>query len=104
MPHKSREVEASLVRKGFRVAQSKHRHFIYFTAAGERTEVVTILSHGGNRDLSRFLERNMAQQCRLTRREFDDLIRCPMSQSQYESRLRATGRITQGGQGGAVRW
>ena len=87
MPLKSREVEASLIRKGFRVAQSKHRHFIYFTTSGERTEIVTILSHGGNRDLSRYLERKMSQQCRLTRREFDDLIRCPMSQQQYEALL-----------------
>ena len=46
-----------------------------------------MLSHGGNRDLSDRLVAKMARQCRLTRREFDDLIRCSLSQQEYEALL-----------------
>lgn len=67
MPLDRRAVEAALLTKGFRPREGRHRRFIYYTGDG--------------------LLRAMARQCKLTRREFDDLIACPLSRDQYEAKL-----------------
>ena len=94
MPHKARAVEAALLRKGFRlVTNGRHRKFEYGALGGNTTAVRTSMSHGANRDLSDDLLGKMARQVRLSRREFDELVRCPMSQSRYEGLLARRGHL-----------
>ena len=87
MPRKARRVESALLAKGFRFRNSRHRKLYFYTVQGESTAVSTLLSHGGDRDVNDRLLAQMARQCRLSRREFDRLIDCPMSQQEYEALL-----------------
>ena len=47
MPRAKRVVETALQNKGFRLENSHHRFFIYFTQQGEKTAVRTRTSQGG---------------------------------------------------------
>ena len=96
MPLPKRKVEASLRRKGFVVTESDHRVFRYVCSDGRFTRIRTKTSHGasaGKKDLDDTLLALMAEQCKLDRRGFADLVNCPMSQEDYESVLRAQGII-----------
>ena len=92
-PLKARRLESALLAKGFRFQESRHRKLFYYNVSGQPTPVSTLLSHGGNRDVGDPLLAQMARQCRLTRREFDALVRCPLSREAYESRLRNGGHL-----------
>ena len=93
VPHKARVVESALLSKGFRRRNSKHRHLFYYMLDGGQSRIFTMLSHGSNRDTGDDLLAKMARQCRLTRREFDALVRCPLSREVYEPRLRDGGHL-----------
>jgi len=93
MPRKSRDVAASLRRKGFVAGSGDHAFFTYVTETGLRTAVLTKISHGGNHDISDGLMSQMARQCKLPRARFLDLIDCPMSRAAYENELRQQGII-----------
>ena len=94
MPRKARVVERGLLRKGFRITYTHHRRFVYHTLDGEEPQTVsTIMSHGADRDVSDQLIAKMARQLHLTRRQFDDLIDCRLSQLDYEAMLRRNGLI-----------
>lgn len=87
-------VERGLLRNGFRRTDTHHRRFVYHTLDGEEPQpVATIMSHGADRDISDRLLGLMARQLRLTRRQFDDLIDCRLSQADYEAMLRRDGFI-----------
>lgn len=90
MPRKAREVLNRLKRKGFVEEREGHHIFlIYETTAGLRTDIRTRLSHqSGGSDIGDPLLGAMARQVRLNRREFDELIDCPLSRQEYESKLR----------------
>jgi hypothetical protein len=89
MPRKAREVLGGLKRKGFVEEREGHHIFlIYETTAGLRTDIRTRLSHqSGGSDIGDPLLGAMARQVRLSRRDFDQLIDCPLSRVEYESRL-----------------
>ena len=93
MPHRTRAVTAALLAKGFLQIGSKHRRYRYHTLDGVRTGVHTVMSHGSRREIDDSLLAAMARQVRLSRREFDELVRCPMSQSRYEGLLARRGHL-----------
>jgi predicted transcriptional regulator len=94
VPLERREVEASLERKGFVLAERDHRFFTYHTIAGHKTSVWTKTSLGtGYKTLSDDLIGKMAKQCSLTNKQFKDLIACLLSRDQMESILVQSGRI-----------
>lgn len=94
MPRKARVVERGLLRKGFQLTYTHHRRFAYHTLDGEQPQAVsTIMSHGADRDIGDQLLAKMARQLRLTRRQFDELIDCRLSQADYEAMLRRDGFI-----------
>ena len=93
MPHKARTIESALLAKGFRRHDSRHRQFVFIDDDGRPTNVRTLLSHGGNRDVGAPLLAEMARQCRLRRREFDDLIRCPLTRERYRELLVERGDV-----------
>jgi hypothetical protein len=94
MPLERRDVEASLERKGFVLAERDHRFFTYHTIAGQKTSVWTKTSSGtGYKTLSDDLIGKMAKQCGLTNKQFKDLIACPLTRDQMEALLVQNGRI-----------
>ena len=93
MPRKAREVRRGLRRKGFRETDARHRKYEYFKLDGQEGGVNTLMSHGADRDVDDHLLGMMARQLHLNRRQFDDLIDCRLSQSDYEAMLRRGGFI-----------
>jgi DNA-binding FadR family transcriptional regulator len=89
MPRKAREVLSGLKRKGFIEEREGHHVFlIYESRAGLRTEVRTRLSHqSGGSDINDQLLGLMARQLKLSRRELEQLIDCPLSREHYEAKL-----------------
>lgn len=86
MTRKQSEVEAGLVRKGFRETDTHHRYFVYHTEAGLKSRIRTKTSHGG-RDLDDWLLGQMAKQCGVSRKDFLDLVDCPLDQTAYEGKV-----------------
>jgi hypothetical protein len=71
------EIESGLVKKGFRRSHTDHRFFILYVNG--KKEAATFLSHGKNQDIGSPLLNAMAKEIGLTKREFFDLVKCPMS-------------------------
>ena len=91
---KRREIENALKRKGFRQSNRDHKFFIYFTKEGKKTIVSTKISHGtGHSDIGSNLVNRMARQCKLTSREFNNLVKCLLSRDRYERELDKQGAI-----------
>lgn len=85
-PQKS--VERSLCRKGFLKLQGDHHFFTYFTMSGSKSSVFTKTSHTPKiKDLGDDLLKKMAQQCKLSKTDFINLIDCPLSREKYEEKL-----------------
>lgn len=92
MPLERGAVAAALTLKGFKRAEGDHTFFIYYSHAGKKTPVRTKTSHGsGHKDISDNLVSQMAKQCKLTTKEFRDLVDCPLSRQEYEAKLVARG-------------
>jgi hypothetical protein len=94
MPRKARLVVSGLKNKGFLEDREGHHVFlIYETVAGYRTDVRTRVSHqSGGGDIGDSLLGAMARQVKLGRRDFDQLIDCPLSREAYEAKLAQAGR------------
>lgn len=90
MPRKQAEVEAALVVKGFKKTDSHHHLFIYWTADGRKSPVMTKTSHG-EREIGDHLLAQMARQCKLSRGDFFGLVDCPLSRVEYEAKLKTGG-------------
>jgi len=91
LPRKSREVKASLQRKGFAASDGDHTFLTYVTRAGLRTAIMTKVSHGGSHDIGDPLLAQMARQCRVTKPLFLQLVDCPLDREAYEAELRVKG-------------
>ena len=92
MPKSKREVEAGLTGKGFVRRPGDHNFFVYFTLDGQQTNITTKTSHGGRgKDIQDGLLAAMGRQCRLSRKEFIDLVDCPLSRTEFEELLKTRG-------------
>ncbi len=90
-PMKQRDVESSLVAKGFRRKEGDHHFFVYHRMLDEKkTRVFTKTSHG-NSEIGDGLVKLMAEQCKLTSQDFRDLVNCPLKRDAYEARIAARG-------------
>jgi hypothetical protein len=86
-------VEAGLSSKGFRRSNNDHRYFFYHDLNGQKHPIRTHTSQGRGITLGDPLIAAMAKQSGLNKREFLDLVDCPMDQVTYEHLLRSRGRI-----------
>ena len=95
MPRKHREIRQGLESKGFQVDPGrKHIHFIYVDLGGRTTTARTMLSHAaGGDDVDDSLIGKMAKQIGLSRKEFLMLVDCPMTQHEFDKRIRPTEEI-----------
>jgi hypothetical protein len=84
MPRKVRQVLSSLKTKGFfENREGHHVILIYETKGGLTSEVRTRVSHqSGGGDIGDSLLGQMARQVRLSRRDFEQLIDCPLSRDE----------------------
>jgi hypothetical protein len=77
----------SMCRKGFgRAAGDDHRYFEYIVPGCESV-CRTYVSHGGGKDLTENLIREMAKDCHLKPREFFAFVKCQMSAEKYRQIL-----------------
>jgi len=94
MPLDRRTVEASLLAKGFKKVDGDHSFFIFYDKNGRKSPVRTKTSHGtSSKQLSDSLVSMMAKQCRLSHKDFKDLVNCPLSQEAYEDKLVELGSV-----------
>ncbi len=96
MPRDKSEVEAGLLKKGFKSTKpgSDHNWFVYADAAGKKAiGARTKTSHGRGFDLDDSLLAQMARQVGLTKKQFLDLVDCPLSRDDYEKLLKEAGKL-----------
>ncbi len=87
-PRNRKDVEKGLERKGFQKSENDHKKFIYHRDNGEKTAVWTKVSHGsGHREISPDNQRKMAKQCKLSNKDFERLLDCPLSREAYQEML-----------------
>ena len=88
-----REIEAALLRKGFRESKKSHHRYLTLYVNGEERRVRTYLSHGG-RDHGDALLSQMQKQLRLpSKQDLLNLIDCPMDADEYVALLAEQGDL-----------
>jgi hypothetical protein len=87
-----RSIDSALQRKGFlRVSEGDHVHYYFLRRNGERSSIKTKMSHGMlGSTISVKLIGDMARQLHLTKRQFLDLIDCPLDEEGYRQILQDT--------------
>ena len=90
-----RDIQRGLSRKGFEeYEQRNHTHYYYINLKGNKKSVNTHVSRGtkhksvGAENLGK-----MARECEVSMRDFLGLIDCPLSQEDYEEKLKEKGKI-----------
>lgn len=95
MPLARRDVIAALQKKGFRPENGDHTFFTFYEKNGQKTSVWTKTSHGTKyQTLGDNLVAAMAKQCGITKRQFEDYVKCRISHDDLERILKETGRLT----------
>ena len=87
----ARTVKASLIKKGFAVREGDHTFFTLLKD-GAKTSIRTKVSHG-EVEIGEPLIRKMSAQVHLSKADFLDLIRCPLSKEAYLEKVSADGCI-----------
>jgi tRNA/tmRNA/rRNA uracil-C5-methylase (TrmA/RlmC/RlmD family) len=94
MPRRKIDVESALRRKGFDQTEGDHHWFVYVTIKGEKTGYRTKTSHTQKmKDIPDNLLSLMARQCKLSKKDFLDLIDCPLTREAYEEILKDQGNL-----------
>lgn len=89
---KARKIESALLRKGFVKHEGDHSFFVLMVD-GRTTSIRTKISHG-ERDIESPLLEQIQKQVRLKKRDFEDLVNCPLSKEGYIGKLKATGNLS----------
>jgi hypothetical protein len=94
MPSLERDdVETSLKKKGFLEEDGDHR-FYKLMVEGKYTGIMTKTSRGKKyKTLSDDLVSLMARQLKLTKKQFVDLVNCPLTLDEYVALLRRSGEL-----------
>lgn len=94
MPRQKDKVESALQSKGFEQSERDHHYFIYYTIDGKKTTAKTKTSHTKKmKDIPDNLLGQMAKQCHITKKQFLDLVDCPLSREKYEKILQDQQKI-----------
>jgi hypothetical protein len=91
MPRPAKDVASGLQQKGFE-PRNHHHTFFHLYVDGKKTIVSTKISHG-EKEIGDKLLGIMARQVKLTRKQFLDLVDCPLSLSEYLRILQMAGNI-----------
>ena len=88
---KSDKAYKNLKKKGFLDAPGDH-NFLEFHHNG-KFYIRTKISHGPTHDLGNDLISKMSDQCKLDKKDFVDLVNCPLSEEEYLNKLKHKGVI-----------
>lgn len=90
MALQKRKVVSSLTKKGFEKDDEGHHVYLrYRFLNGGESKIRTRVSHGSRpKDLNDYRISEMSRQVGLTKKEFLELVSCPMSQDDYEEIIR----------------
>lgn len=88
---KSTELGAALVRKGFRARQGDHTFYILYVS-GRKTSIRTKIGHG-SKEYGAGLLGQISKDLHLGRRDFDQLVECPISHHDYVRLLVEQGKL-----------
>lgn len=91
MPKDARDVASGLRQKGFLPREGDHT-FYHLYVDGKKTPIYTKISHN-EREIGDRLIGMMARQVGLSKRDFLDLIDCPLTADDYLKLLRAAKKI-----------
>ena len=96
MPRNRAAIAAALSSKGFEERQGSRDHdFYFFVHSGLVRAVFTKLSRGRQyRTIDDSLLGRMSKQLQLTKRQFEDLVDCPMDRATYVEELRSRGVLS----------
>ena len=96
MPRDRSDILSSLTSKGFELQQGKRDHDVLFlTHEGRVQPVYTKLSRGSkHKTVSDSLLGRMSRQLRISRKQFDELVDCPMTADDYHQVLRSNDVIS----------
>ena len=83
---KAREIKEGLTKKGFITVQHDHT-YLFFSVEGRKSGIHTKISHG-NKEYGDNILSLVARQLRITTKQLDDLLDCPMSYEDYLAILR----------------
>lgn len=89
---KTNKVLKGLTKKGFFLEKGDHKRLIFYFD-GKKTEIRTKLSHG-SKEINDFLIHKMSIQIKLdNKKQFIDLIDCPMTSNSYLKQLQKKGFV-----------
>jgi len=91
MPKAARDVAAGLQKKGFLLRES-HHSFYHLYVDGKKTVIFTRISQG-EKEIHDALLGAMARQVKLNRKQFNDLVECPLTLEEYVRLLQRDGAI-----------
>ncbi len=87
---KGRDIDAALRKKGFRYDSTGDHRYYFFSGTSIRTK----MSHGAmGTSIGVDLITQMARQLRLTKKQFLDLIDCPLDEAGYREILKDQGLV-----------
>lgn len=89
---KKNNIINSLTKKGFRPDNRGHK-YLYFYVNGKNTGIFTFVSWGSN-EINDYLIGKMSFQVRLEKKQFIDLIECPLSEEEYIAELIRKGELS----------
>jgi len=89
LPFDTRTISSSLKKKGFdENKSSNHSRYEYISTSGVHTEFRTHMSHANpGHEIGPSLIAMMSRQVGLSKKDFEDLIRCPLSREGYEKKI-----------------
>jgi hypothetical protein len=94
MPLEKRVIEVASSGKRFTRREGDHHFFVTMTLQGRKSRVHTKTSHTPRmKEISDGLLGQMATQCGLTKPEFQDLVKCPLSREAFEKLLEERGKL-----------
>lgn len=93
MPKKANDVERALRKKGFVESNKSHKVYSLYVN-GKKTSIITHTSHGStHKEINDSILNIMANQMKITRKEFDDFVKCTLSEEMYVNLLITRGLI-----------
>ena len=90
------KVYKSLRKKGFIESVNKSSDHLYLELFYEGKLILyTKISHGSDKEIGNYLIKQMSHQCKLNKKDFIDLVKCPLSKENYIQMLVERGFIEQ---------
>lgn len=91
--YSSKKISASFIKKGFLEVADRADKKYYLLLNGRKVGIHTFVSHGTKECGERLISEMKKQVC-LSKREFIDLIDCPMTKEEYIGILTERGKLS----------